>query len=195
MTGGLFLVIRFADSFERIQHVEVAEMTIGRHATNVVCLPDASVSRKHAVISRKPTEFVIRDLGSRNGVRLNGQAVVEAALPIPALVEIGPYRLNVFGDLDSAEKEAECLIGSTRNPSDQARPLDDRKRREQQLTPAQYRVYKEFLLGRTEKEVAHLLKISIHTVHTHSRAIYAKFEVSSRPELLSRFAGQLTLHG
>ena len=193
MSSELFFVIRYAGFLDRIQQVEVAEMTIGRHATNVVCLPDSAVSRKHAVLSRKQTEFRIRDLGSHNGTLLNGQPIVEAVLPIPALVEIGPYQLKVFRDLNSAEAEVVGMIDSTRNQPRPVRPRHDREQREQQLTPAQDRVYQEFLCGHTEKEVAHVLKISINTVHTHSRAIYRKFEVSSRGELLSLYAGHLTL--
>ena len=156
MSNELFFVIRYAGFLDRIQQVEVAEMTIGRQATNVVCLPDSAVSRKHAVLSRKQAEFRIRDL-------------------------------------DSAEAEVVGMIDSTRNQPRPVRPRHDREQREQQLTPAQDRVYQEFLCGHTEKEVAHVLKISINTVHTHSRAIYRKFEVSSRGELLSLYAGHLAL--
>ncbi|MBC7816054.1 MAG: FHA domain-containing protein [Planctomycetaceae bacterium] len=195
MTGELFFVIRYAGVLERIQRVEVAETTIGRLATNTVCLPDSAISRNHAVLSRTPTEFLIRDVGSRNGTRLNGHAIVEAVLPAAALVEIGPYELKVFSDLVSAQAEAEGVAESTRNQPVRVRTNYDRERREKQLTPAQRRVYNELLSGRSEKEIAHDLKVSIHTVHTHSRAIYTKFEVSSRAELLSLCAGRLTQHG
>ncbi|TXT38612.1 MAG: FHA domain-containing protein [Planctomycetota bacterium] len=194
MTGELFFVIRFSGMLERVQQAEAAEMTIGRQATNVVCLPNSAVSRNHAVLSRKRAEFLIRDLGSRNGTLLNGQRIVEAVLSVPALIEIGPYQLKVCRDLNSAQEEAEGVIESTCNQPGPNRPRSDREQWEQQLTPAQHRVYKEFLCGRTEKEVANALKISIHTVHTHSRAIYTKFEVSSRGELLSQFANHLTQH-
>lgn len=195
MTRDLFFAIRYAGVVERIQRVEVAEATIGRSATNVLCLPDSAVSRNHAVLVRTPTEFLIRDLGSHNGTRLNGQPIVEAVLPAAALVEIGPYQLKACHDLGSAQAEAEGLDESTRNPPVPFRAYDDRERRKQQLTPAQHRVYNELLSGRSEKEVAHKLQISINTVHTHSRAIYTKFEVSSRVELLSLCAGHLTQHG
>lgn len=195
MTSELFFAIRYAGVVERIQRVEVAETTIGRLASNVLCLPDSAVSRNHAVLVRTPTEFVIRDLGSRNGTRLNGQPIVEAALPAAALVEIGPYQLKVCHDLGSAQAEAEGVDESTRNQPLPFRANDDRERPKQQLTPAQRRVYNELLSGRSEKEIAHELQISINTVHTHSRAIYQKFEVSSRVELLSLCVGHVTQHG
>lgn len=194
MAGELFFAIRYSGVVERIQRVDVAEATIGRIATNVLCLPDSAVSRYHAVLVQTPTEFRIRDLGSRNGTRLNGQAIVEAVMPAASVVEIGPYQLKVFRDLGSAQAETEGVYESTCNQPAPVRANYDRERRKQQLTPAQHRVYNELLSGRTEKEIAHDLKISIHTVHTHSRAIYTKFEVSSRAELLSLCAGRLTQH-
>lgn len=192
MAGELFFVIRCGGVLDRIQRVEVAEATIGRAADNVLCLPDSAVSRNHAVVVRTPTDFVIRDLGSRNGTRLNEQSIVEAVLPATAIVEIGPYQLRIFSDLDSAQDDAEGAVESTRKQPIRVRTNFDRERRERQLTPAQRRVYDELLSGRTEKEVAHVLKISINTVHSHSRAIYTKFRVSSRAELLSLCAGRLT---
>lgn len=196
MTGELFFAIRYAGVLERIQRVELVETTIGRMATNVLCLPDPAVSRNHALLVRTATEFRIRDLGSRNGTRLNGQPIVEAVLPAAALVEIGPYQVKVFRDLSLAQAEAQRAVEeSTRNQPVPVRTNCDRERRERQLTPAQRRVYDELLSGRSEKEIAHDLKISIHTVHSHSRAIYTKFEVSSRAELLSLCAGRLTQHG
>lgn len=196
MTEDLFLAIRYAGAFERVQRIDVAEATIGRTATNVVCLPDSAVSRNHAVVVRTPTEFLIRDLGSHNGTRLNGQPIVEAVLPAAALVEIGPYELKVFRDLGLAQAEAKGTDEeSTRSHTVLVQAYHERVRREQQLTRGQLRVYNELLGGRSEKEIARELEISIHTVHSHSRAIYAKFEVGSRAELLSLIAGHLTPHG
>lgn len=194
MTDDLFLSIQYAGVLERVQRIDVAETTIGRMATNVVCLPDSAVSRNHAVLVRTATEVLIRDLGSHNGTLLNGQAIVEAVLPAAALLEIGPYQLKVVRDLQLAQAEAELAFESTRNQPVRVRNNFDRKQREQQLTPAQRRVYDELLSGRSEKEVAHDLKISVHTVHSHAQAIYTKFAVSSRAELLSMFAGRLTQH-
>lgn len=195
MTSTLVFVIRFAGTLDRIQQVEVGETTIGRQASNVLCLPDTAVSRKHAVLSRERTEYLIRDLGSHNGTLLNGQRIVEAVLPVPAVLDIGPYQLKVFGNLNSAEAEAEGMVDSTRNQPLPASSKHDREEREQRLTPMQDLVYQEFLRGRTEKEVACALKLSINTVHTHARAIYQKFEVSSRGELLALSAGHFTSPG
>ena len=111
-----------------------------------------------------------------------------------AIVKIGPYELKVFCGLDAAQAEADGADDSTRNLPIPALTNSERQRREQQLTPAQRRVYNEFLRGHSEKEAAAALKISTNTVHSHSRAIYTAFKVSSRAELLSSCAGHITLH-
>ncbi|MEK6262284.1 MAG: FHA domain-containing protein [Planctomycetota bacterium] len=193
MNHELYFVIRHGGKLERIHRVEVPETTIGRIQTNVLCLCDPVVSRHHAVLIQTPKEFVIRDLRSRNGTRLNGQPIVEAVLPAVSIIEIGSYELKLFYKLDAAQADADGSEDSTRNPT----PVltnSERERREQQLTPAQRRVYDEFLRGHSEKEAARALKISTNTVHSHSRAIYTAFKVSSRAELLSLCAGHLTLH-
>ncbi|MBN1995546.1 MAG: FHA domain-containing protein [Anaerolineae bacterium] len=50
-------------------------MIIGRDATSDVQIDDRQVSRRHAEISRTPKGYTIRDLGSKNGTFLNGEAI------------------------------------------------------------------------------------------------------------------------
>ena len=54
--------------------------TIGRAAGNGIQLDDPEVSARHAEIHFSGGEFRIRDLGSRNGVRVNGQKVLDHTL-------------------------------------------------------------------------------------------------------------------
>lgn len=51
--------------------------TIGRQDDNVVCIPDRWVSRHHACIRCQGTHYHIEDLGSKNGLFVNGNRVVE----------------------------------------------------------------------------------------------------------------------
>lgn len=70
--------------------------TLGRTEANDVALPDAKVSRRHAVIHRQgPSELWLADLGSRNGTFLNGTKIlVPTLLTDQDRIEIGPYRLT-----------------------------------------------------------------------------------------------------
>jgi len=51
------------------------EFVIGRAATCQLSLDDPLVSRNHATLSVTPESVVLSDLGSRNGVRVNGDRI------------------------------------------------------------------------------------------------------------------------
>jgi pSer/pThr/pTyr-binding forkhead associated (FHA) protein len=54
--------------------------TIGRDAACDLVLPDMTVSRSHAGLRRKAGGWLLSDVGSTNGTRLNGWRVTE---PVP----------------------------------------------------------------------------------------------------------------
>jgi pSer/pThr/pTyr-binding forkhead associated (FHA) protein len=89
--------------------MEGATATIGRHASNDICIPEQHVSRQHAVINYRNGMFVLTDLGSANGTFLNDQQVAQ---PLP-LVAGDVIRLYVpvlnFSALvsDDERREAE----------------------------------------------------------------------------------------
>lgn len=56
-------------------------VTIGRGDENDITLDDREVSRRHAQIRNDGTRFVLVDLGSKNGTRLNG-VVIAGAVPL-----------------------------------------------------------------------------------------------------------------
>jgi uncharacterized membrane protein YhaH (DUF805 family) len=73
---------------------------IGRNSE--VCdlvIDDKSVSRRHAEIMVAPSGVFIRDLGSSNGTRVNGQRVTNEPLQFPAngILAVGPIELSIFG--------------------------------------------------------------------------------------------------
>jgi len=56
------------------------EALLGRDATCAVRLADRSISRKHARIAYDGLEWVLQDLGSRNGIRVGGKRVERVTL-------------------------------------------------------------------------------------------------------------------
>lgn len=58
------------------------------------------------------------------------------------------------------------------------------------LPPRTREVLELLLKGRSEKEVARELGLSVHTVHVHVKQLYRKLEVTSRGELLARCLGR-----
>jgi transcriptional regulator with PAS, ATPase and Fis domain len=69
------------------------ELIIGRDESCDVHLTGNDVSRRHAVLRRNPegTGATIADLGSRNGVRVNGRLVAEAPIGPGDVVRIGGW--------------------------------------------------------------------------------------------------------
>jgi len=68
-------------------------LTIGRDPSNDLVLPDAMVSRRHAVIEHRGGHFHLRDCSSANGSVVNGDRVSERGLRDGDLVAIGSMRL------------------------------------------------------------------------------------------------------
>ena len=67
---------------------------IGRGTECEVFLDAVSISRQHAVVEEKDGRFHIRDLGSRNGIKLADQPVHEAVLNAGDVVTVGDIQLR-----------------------------------------------------------------------------------------------------
>jgi hypothetical protein len=73
--------------------------TLGRSRDCEVVLEDANVSRKHAEVRPSGGSWVVRDLGSTNGVKVNGRRITGAqSLKRGDQIELGTSR--VIFDLD-----------------------------------------------------------------------------------------------
>jgi pSer/pThr/pTyr-binding forkhead associated (FHA) protein len=91
--GGAAVGSLFLDDGRR---VEIGEqpLTIGRMPECDVALSDPNVSRKHAEVRRQGTGFVLVDLGSTNGTRVNGAGVKERALNNGDEITVGATKLR-----------------------------------------------------------------------------------------------------
>lgn len=71
-------------------------VSIGRGDDNLVCVPDPTVSKQHALLTLTGEKYVVTDLGSRNGTRVNGVPIGGGrALADGDLLEIGHATLRV----------------------------------------------------------------------------------------------------
>ena len=81
-------------------------LLFGRHEECDVQLNSKKVSRRHCVMAQIGSDYlVIRDLGSTNGVRINGQRVAEGKLRPGDEVQIGNFKYQVCGDMLGRSKE------------------------------------------------------------------------------------------
>ena len=69
--------------------------SVGRALENKIVLDDVSVSRHHAEIEVRPEGVQLRDLGSRNGIHVNGVPRKSAALHPGDRVRIGKVELQL----------------------------------------------------------------------------------------------------
>lgn len=73
-------------------------LLFGRHEECDVQLNSKKVSRRHCVLAQVSEYLVIRDLGSTNGVKINGTRVVEGKLRPGDELQIGNFKYQVCGD-------------------------------------------------------------------------------------------------
>lgn len=78
-------------------------LLFGRHAECDVQLNSKKISRRHCCLAQVNDYLVIRDLGSTNGVRINGQRVDEGRLQPGDELEIGNFRYQVCGETDEGK--------------------------------------------------------------------------------------------
>ena len=92
--AGILLVLKGAGVGARFL-LDAAETKIGRDTTNEIQLDDITVSRSHAMISKKDG-YHIKDLGSLNGAYLNAIAVRDTQVNAGDEIQIGKYHLTLF---------------------------------------------------------------------------------------------------
>src|SRR4026208_68700 len=74
------------------------EASVGREATNRICIVDPSVSRRHALLQREGESFRVVDLESLNGTFVNEVPVLERRLEHGDRVAIGDVVLLFLRD-------------------------------------------------------------------------------------------------
>jgi pSer/pThr/pTyr-binding forkhead associated (FHA) protein len=107
-------------------------LLLGRHGECDIQLNSRKVSRRHCCIAQVNNYLVVRDLGSTNGIRINGHRVLEGKLQSGDELTVGNFRYQVFLDAGSAEASAlrqpvaspPPLVDQLEN-ADEPVPLDD----------------------------------------------------------------------
>ncbi|MFK7985304.1 MAG: FHA domain-containing protein [Sandaracinaceae bacterium] len=90
------------------------EVTIGRKEGNTIRLTERNVSRRHARLVKSNGAFVIEDLQSYNGVRVNGQRIgAETKLDAGDAITIGDYQLAL--QMEAVESAAKAKAAAVAN--------------------------------------------------------------------------------
>lgn len=103
------LIVNPTSSSRRELSLSRSIVSIGRDPSNDVVLPDAMVSRRHAVIEWRGSQYYLRDCNSSNGSLVNGDKVSERNLRDGDLVAIGTARLLFRDEVDQDEHGAKVV--------------------------------------------------------------------------------------
>ncbi len=93
-------------------------VSIGRAAENTLSLNSKLVSRRHARLEAEGNRVIIRDLGSTNGVLVNGRKVKSAALREGDGFKIGPFYFTVhpLAEAETPARDEKTLTAAAFDP-------------------------------------------------------------------------------
>jgi pSer/pThr/pTyr-binding forkhead associated (FHA) protein len=100
---------------------------VGRHPECDLRLDQPKISRRHCCLALAYDRLLIRDLGSRNGVRVNGREVVESQLFRGDEIAIGPLIFLVEDESPAPPSPSRRTsdAGAAPPPEIDLVPLDD----------------------------------------------------------------------
>jgi pSer/pThr/pTyr-binding forkhead associated (FHA) protein len=116
--------------------VLVDSLIVGRDpACDVSEHNDPLLSRRHAAFSADSTHAIVRDLGSRNGILVNGTKVPEAQLRSGDVVQIGHLQVKFvdevgpFRDVPQVDPDATVLVDNLSTPALDNTVMDEGRKR------------------------------------------------------------------
>jgi general secretion pathway protein E len=118
--------------------IEGETITIGRHKTNTIPLPgDDIASRFHCTVEPNSRGPIVRDLGSRNGTKVNGERVARHVLASGDVLKVGRHIFTVElaggvvangSHADGREQNAETPVVDTQDTDPPAMPATPAER-------------------------------------------------------------------
>jgi serine phosphatase RsbU (regulator of sigma subunit)/pSer/pThr/pTyr-binding forkhead associated (FHA) protein len=144
------LEIRAPDGTSRTMPVSGSRLLIGRRPSAEVCIDHETVSRQHAELIRDPFgRWWVRDLGSRNGTKVNGVAAPEQMVAAGDVIRVGKWDLQLRSSaLDRTRPKTKTTV--LPHP-DAADDLEPRVLEEGLAAPSVTAVHLELLLDFSQR--------------------------------------------
>ncbi len=167
-----------------------SDALVGRDPAGAVVLGyDPEVSRRHALVERLPVGWSVRDLGSRNGTRVNGQRIpASRALHDRDEIGVGGCRIVFRGR----------RTGAALTPTAAAEPAPALTRRERDVLRALFlpaRSGQVFTEPASTREIAAALVVTEAAVKQHLARLYGKFGVGEGDRRRMRLANEALRRG
>jgi len=112
------------DGKEFIYELEKDDLSIGRSKDRDIILPDHTISRKHARMSKTPDGYLLEDLGSHNGTFVNASRITTHILRHNDQVKIGASMLTF---LDESARAATPPVEESKPVVDEPEDLQERE--------------------------------------------------------------------
>src|SRR5262245_30688340 len=100
-------------------------LLLGRHPECDIQIDSRKISRRHCCIAQVEDYLVVRDLGSTNGIRINGVRVLEGRLRTTDELTIGNARYKVRWDATGPDGASEASKHDRGPRSGRAEVVDD----------------------------------------------------------------------
>ena len=107
------LTVSLPDGTEAEHELLEEAISVGRVDDNLIEIADPSVSSRHAQLTKDDGDFVLRDLGSTNGTRVNGREIAEGED-----IKLGDGDTIIFGKVN-------VLYSSEVPVSSRPRPIEE----------------------------------------------------------------------
>ena len=92
-----FQLVPMSDGTSQVITLQRPVILIGRHLDCDARIDHSKISRRHCCVAIAYDRIILRDLGSRNGIRVNGRKVEEVRLQVGDEVAIGPVLFRFEG--------------------------------------------------------------------------------------------------
>jgi DNA-binding CsgD family transcriptional regulator len=171
------------------------QITLGRGPESGLQVDDPQVSRRHAILHVAQDELSVEDLGSTNGIFVNGVRVEGTRLLGHGdVLSLGKAELRIMEEEEKSRRstmstvqtseESAALIAEVRgDPTELTTAKDSLSR----LSNREQEVLRLVALGYAQREIAAELGVSVKTVETYRTRINEKMGFKSRVDLV-RFA-------
>jgi len=115
-------------------HIGAEGLVLGRASECDVVLPDSLVSRRHARVWIESGQLKVEDLGSRNGISVNGERVVRLRVDEGDQLTVGSHSFQITratrhkaladtGSMISFEKAGDLFQKMMREPNSNQAPI------------------------------------------------------------------------
>jgi DNA-binding CsgD family transcriptional regulator len=145
-----------------------------------------ALHRATKLLERSPRRFLFADAEADYGLALLANGRRDAGV---AMLDRAWERFHALGATSDAERIQHALAGTGVRRVRRSKSLTGWD----SLTATEQRVARLIFAGHTNRSAANVLALSSHTVNSHLRAIFGKFGVNSRVQLMRALVERLSM--